>query len=64
MSLSLDIPKTKSMYGGGYQNGGGEITFEQCMNNFCSSEHLRGENKYMCGNCKKRCEAKKRFSIE
>ena len=40
------------------------ITFEQCLNNFCSSENLIGDNQYMCNNCGKKCDAKKRFSIE
>lgn len=56
MTLSLDFPKNK--------NGGGAASLEQCLNHFCTIELLRGDNKYMCSNCKKRCEAKKRFSIE
>ena len=34
------------------------------MSNFCTVETLKGENKYFCSGCKKKCEAKKRFSIE
>jgi ubiquitin carboxyl-terminal hydrolase 36/42 len=55
ISLSLEFPKNRQM---------GGVTLEQCMNNFYSVEHLKGDNKYMCSGCKKRCEAKKRFSIE
>jgi ubiquitin carboxyl-terminal hydrolase 36/42 len=67
VSLSLDLPMSR---GGGYgmygmqKSGGNHINFESCLNNFCSSELLKGENKYSCSNCKKKCEAKKRFSIE
>jgi len=52
ITLSLDLPQSRC------------ISFEQCLNNFCKNELLKGENKYMCSNCKKKCEAKKRFSIE
>lgn len=35
-----------------------------CLSNFCATEILKGDNKYSCGHCKKRCEAKKSFSVE
>jgi ubiquitin carboxyl-terminal hydrolase 36/42 len=34
------------------------------MQQYYAPEHLKGENKYMCGGCKKKNEARKRFSIE
>ncbi len=40
------------------------LTLEECLQHFYSPEHLKGDNKYMCSGCKKRQEAKKRFSIE
>ena len=61
MSLSLDIPRNNSYKG---SNSSSDITFESCLNYFCRSEDLKGDNKYMCSNCKKKCDAKKRFSIE
>jgi ubiquitin C-terminal hydrolase len=42
--------------------GGAELS--QCLTNFCAAETLKGDNKYFCSGCKKKCEAKKRFSIE
>ena len=42
----------------------GACTLEECLQNFYAPEMLKGDNKYMCGGCKKRQEAKKRFSIE
>ncbi|CDW72706.1 cysteine proteinase [Stylonychia lemnae] len=66
ITLSLDFPRQqnqRSYYGGG-GNGGGPINFEQCLNEFCKSENLTGRNQYSCSSCKKKCDAKKRFSIE
>lgn len=56
MTLSLDFPKNAGR--------NGPISLEQCLNHFCSVELLKGDNKYSCSACKKKCEAKKRFSIE
>lgn len=53
--MSLELPKQRQV---------GAATIEQCLNNFCTVETLKGDNKYMCSACKKKCEAKKRFSIE
>lgn len=58
ITLSLDIPMP--MRNKPYA----PPTFESCLNSFCSSETLSGANKYMCSSCKKKCDAKKRFSIE
>ncbi|TNV81936.1 hypothetical protein FGO68_gene2032 [Halteria grandinella] len=55
IALSLELPKQRQM---------GSATLEQCLSGFCTVETLKGDNKYMCGGCKKKCEAKKRFSIE
>ena len=55
ISLSLEFPKKRQM---------GACTLEECLQNFYAPEMLKGDNKYMCGGCKKRQEAKKRFSIE
>eukprot|EP00347_Sterkiella_histriomuscorum_P021044 403335477 len=58
ITLSLDLPF------GARGKPPGPMTFESCLNRFCTSEHLKGENKYQCSNCKKKCEATKRFSID
>lgn len=58
ITLSLDIPIAMRNF------NRGPPTFESCLNQFCSSETLSGANKYMCSGCKKKCDAKKRFSIE
>jgi ubiquitin carboxyl-terminal hydrolase 36/42 len=54
-TLSLEFPKRRQ---------GGTLTIEECMHQYYAAEHLKGDNKYMCGGCKKRNEARKRFSIE
>jgi ubiquitin carboxyl-terminal hydrolase 36/42 len=46
--LSLEIPKLKYMSG---------ATLEQCLSNFSDVETLKGDNKYMCSSCKKKCVA-------
>jgi len=51
ITMSLDFPR-------------GAANLEQCLMNFCTTETLKGENKYLCSGCKKKCEAKKRFTIE
>jgi ubiquitin C-terminal hydrolase len=40
------------------------LTLEECMQHYYAPEHLKGDNKYMCSGCKKKNEARKRFSIE
>ena len=54
-TLSLEFPKRRQ---------GGTLSIEECMHQYYAAEHLKGDNKYMCGGCKKRNEARKRFSIE
>lgn len=58
-ALSLDIPQTQGGFGKPKSTN-----FEQCLNNFCKVEVLKGQNKYSCGKCNRKCEAKKRFTIE
>lgn len=54
-TLSLEFPKRK------HANA---FTLEECLNHYYAPELLKGENKYMCSGCKKRQEARKRFSLE
>ena len=60
ISVSLDLPSM------GDSTSGYTVTMslEQCLSKFCKSECLTGENCYVCSHCKRRCEAKKSFSIE
>jgi len=51
--LSLEFPRQR-----------GPVTLDQCLSQFCAAETLKGNNKYLCSGCKKKCEARKRFSIE
>lgn len=36
----------------------------QCLNNYYKTDILDGQNKYNCGNCKRKNKAKKRSTIE
>jgi len=37
---------------------------EKCFENFCKSEHLNGNNKYFCENCKCKNDSIKKISFE
>ena len=54
-NLSLEMPTPKR---------GQELTFEQCINNYCISERLVDDNQYQCEACGIKCDAKKRLSLE
>ena len=51
--MTLQIPRVQ-----------GDVTVQNCLNQFVRADRLSGENKYSCSGCKKNVNALKSTSIE